>query len=50
MLTRVEKLGRGFAERWNPDLYATGLGLAAMLVAGSLLLALLVFSRRDLQA
>lgn len=50
MLTRVEKLGRGFAERWNPDLFATGLGLAGMVSAGAVLLSLVVFSRRDLQA
>ena len=50
MLTRVEKLGRGFAERWNSDLYGKGLVLSAMVVAGSVLLSLVVFSRRDLQS
>jgi len=50
MLTRLEKLGRGFAERWNDELFARGLTLAAIVAGGSLLVSLVVFTRRDLQS
>jgi hypothetical protein len=50
MLLRVEKLGRGFSERWNETLMPRGLLLAAAVAAGSVLLALVVFGRRDLQS
>jgi hypothetical protein len=49
MLVRVEKLGRGFSERWNEDLLPRGLTLAAAVAAGSVVVSLVVFSRRDLQ-
>jgi hypothetical protein len=50
MLVRVEKLGRGFSERWNETLMPRGLLLAAAVAAGSVLLSLVVFGRRDLQS
>jgi hypothetical protein len=48
MLVRLEKLGRAFNERWNDALLGRGLTLAALVAGASLLLSLLVFSRRDL--
>ena len=50
MLTRVEKLGRGFAEKWYPDMGSRGLLLAAVVGIASVLVGLGVFSRRDLQS
>jgi len=50
MLSRVEKLGRGFAEKWYPEMGAKGLGLAAIVGLASVLVGAAVFSRRDLQS
>ena len=50
MLSRVEKLGRGFAEKWYPEMGAEGLGLAAMVGVASVILGAAVFARRDLQS
>jgi len=50
MLVRVEKLGRGFAERWNETLLPRGLALSAIVATASVVLALAIFGRRDLQS
>ena len=50
MLEKMGKLGRGLAERWDPDLLSKGLLLAAIVGAASVVLGLIVFSRRDLQS
>lgn len=50
MLTRVEKLGRGLAEKWYPAMGPKGLLLAAIVGLASVLLGVAVFSRRDLQS
>ena len=50
MLASLAKVGRGLSERWNPDLFSTGLTLAGIVAAASLILGLVVFSRRDLHA
>ena len=50
MLEKLGKLGRGLSERWDAELFGRGLGLAAIVMGGCLLLGLIVFSRRDLQA
>ena len=50
MLTRVEKLGRGLAEKWYPEMASRGLGLAAIVGVASVLVGLAIFSRRDLQS
>ena len=50
MLVSLAKVGRGLSERWNPELFTKGLVLAGIVAGASLLLGLIVFSRRDLQA
>jgi ABC-type transport system involved in multi-copper enzyme maturation permease subunit len=50
MLLRVEKLSRGFSERWNETLLPRGLTLAAIVAGASLLVSLVVFGRRDLRS
>jgi len=50
MLTRLEKLGKGLGERWNETYLPRALRLSAMVCAGSLLVSLGIFSRRDLQS
>jgi hypothetical protein len=50
MLTLVEKLGRGLSEDWNAALLPRALWLSAAVAAGSLLLSLAVFTRRDLRS
>ena len=40
----------GLAERWDPDLLSKGLLLAAVVGAASVVLGVVVFSRRDLQS
>lgn len=50
MLTRLEKLGRGLAERWNDVLAPQGLRHAALVGVGAIAGALLLFTRRDLHA
>lgn len=50
MLTRVEKLGRALAERWNEDLSPRALRLSAGVAFASLATSIVLFSRRDLHA
>ena len=50
MLDKVQVIGRGIAEKWDPELLPRGLFLSAVVAAASLLVGLVVFSRRDLQA